>query len=169
MSILPPASDPAQTTVPLQLPQGSVAVRMRVFGTAEQELTAAATPPWPQWMRRLYEVYALQSSRVDASRGEVGVATALAALKERIAHRLGAVSFVCAHLEELGWEVAVSGPDVIAYRVTAPDEARQTMDAHQLTGAVIAVGDVDEQGRVRLYEPWELSAAGGAEWGRGDG
>jgi len=152
----------------LQLPPGSVAVRMRVFGTAEQELAATVAPPWPQWMRRLYEVYALQSSRVDAARGEVGVAVALSALKELIAHRLGVVSFVCAHLEKRGWEIAASGPDVIAYRVTAADAARETLDAHQLTGALIAVGDVDVDGRVRLYEPGELVAAGG-ERGSGDG
>ena len=167
MSTLPPASDPAVSILPLQLPLGSVAVRMRVFGTAEQELAAALAPPWPQWMRRLYEVQALQSSRVDMARGEVGVAAALAALKERIAHRLGAVSFVCAHLEELGWEIAASGSDVIAYRVTPAGAAREVLDAHQLTGALIAVGDVDEQGRLRLYEPWELVATGGVLEGEG--
>lgn len=118
----------------LPLPLGSVAVRMRLFGTAEQELAAALAPPWPQWMRRLYEVYALQSSRVDVARGEVGLSTALAALKEQIGHRLGAVSFVCAHLEELGWEMVASGSDVIAYRVTAAGAAREVLDAHQLTG-----------------------------------
>jgi hypothetical protein len=141
---------------------------MRLFGTAEQELEAAVTPPWPQWMRRLYEVYALQSSRVDAAKGEVGVGTALAAVKERIAHRLGAVGFACAHLEELGWEMAASGADVIAYRVTAAGAAREALDAHQLTGALMAVADLDEQGRVRLYEPWELLAVGGPEGERGD-
>ncbi|HBV93325.1 MAG: hypothetical protein ABSC16_08740 [Candidatus Dormibacteria bacterium] len=168
MSTLQPASDRSASPLPLQLPQGSVAVRMRVFGTAEQELAATVAPPWPHWMRRLYEVYALQSSHVDLERREVGVAVALAALKERIAHRLGAVSFACAHLEELGWEIAASGADVIAYRVTAAGAAREVLDAHQLTGALTAVGDVDEQGRVRLYEPWELAAAGGMEPERGD-
>jgi hypothetical protein len=142
---------------------------MRVFGTAEEELAAMVSPPWPQWMRRLYEVYALQSSRADVTRGEVGVATALAALKERIAHRLGAVSFVCAHLEELGWEIVASGADVIAYRVTAAGAAREVLDAHHLSGALLAVGDVDELGQVRLYEPWELLATGGPERGRRDG
>ncbi len=169
MSTLPPASGRTASTQSLQLPLGSVAVRMRVFDTAEEELAAALTPPWPQWMRRLYEVQALQSSRVDVTRGEVGVSSALAALKERISHRLGAVSFVCAHLEELGWEIAASGPDVIAYRVIPAGAAREVLDAHQLAGALMAVGDVDEQGQVRLYEPWELVATGGSPRGRGDG
>ena len=57
------------------LPEGSVAVRMRIFGPADRELADIVAPPWPRWMRRLYELHALQSSHVDVVTGEVGRAS----------------------------------------------------------------------------------------------
>jgi hypothetical protein len=148
------------TAASLRLPLGSVALRMRLFGPADQELASTVAPPWPRWMRRLFELHALQSSRVDASTGEVGVSAALAALQVRIAHRLETIGFVCAHLEELGWEMEARGADLIAHKVTAAGMARETLEAHQLVSALLAVGDVDEKGRVRLYTPGELEPAG---------
>jgi len=143
------------------LPEGSVAVRMRIFGPADRELADIVAPPWPRWMRRLYELHALQSSHVDVVTGEVGVSAALAALQVRIGHRLETIGFVCAHLEELGWEIDLSGPDLVAHRVTPPQVAREVFAAKHLDGSLLAVGDIDERGLVRLYEPWELGTDGG--------
>jgi hypothetical protein len=147
--------------VPLQLPIGSVALRMRLFGPADHELAETMAPPWPVWMRHLYELHALQSSHVDVVTGEVPVSAALAALQAHLAHRLGMIGFICSHLEEMGWEVGLDGPDLIAHRVTAPGMAREALAASHLESALLAVGDVDERGLVRLYEPWELGPASG--------
>ncbi len=147
------------SSLPPQLPMGSVALRMRLFGPADQELAETIAPPWPVWMRHLYELHALQSSHVDVVTGEVPVSAALAALQAHLAHRLGTIGFVCSHLEEMGWEFSLSGPDLIAHRVTASGMAREALAARHLESALLAVGDVDEQGRVRLYEPGELGVA----------
>ena len=149
------------SSVPPQLPTGSVALRMRLFGPADQELAETIAPPWPVWMRHLYELQALQSSHVDVVTGEVPVSAALAALQAHLAHRLGMIGFVCSHLEEMGWEISPTGPDLIAHRVTAPGMAREALAVGHLESALLAVGDVDEQGRVRLYEPWEFGGATG--------
>jgi hypothetical protein len=149
------------STVPVQLPTGSVALLMRLFGPADQELAETMAPPWPVWMRHLYELHALQSSHVDVVTGEVPVSAALAALQAHLAHRLGMVGFVCSHLEEMGWEITLSGPDLIAHRVTTPGMAREALAAKHLESALLAVGDVDQRGLVRLYEPWELGAGTG--------
>jgi hypothetical protein len=147
------------STLPLRLPTGSIAIRMRLFGPADEELAATLAPPWPVWMRHLYELHALQSSHVDVVTGEVAVSAALAALQTHLAHRLGMIGFVCSHLEEMGWEIAMSGPDLIVHRVTTPGMAREALQTGHLESAVLAVGDVDERGLVRLYEPWELGSA----------
>jgi hypothetical protein len=149
------------STVPLQLPIGSVAFRMRLFGPADHELAETMAPPWPVWMRHLYELHALQSSHVDVVTGEVPVSAALAALQAHLAHRLGMIGFICSHLEEMGWEIGLDGPDLIAHRVTTLGTAREAIAARHLESALLAVGDVDERGLVRLYEPWELGAAAG--------
>jgi hypothetical protein len=145
------------TTATLQLPQGSIALRMRIFGLADEELADTIAPPWPRWMRRLFELQSLQSSRVDTLTGEVGVSAALAALEGRIVHRLHLIIFIAAHLEELGWELEASGSDLIAHKVTAASMARESLETHHLLSALIAVGDVDEKGGVRLYTPGELA------------
>jgi hypothetical protein len=146
------------STVPVQLPTGSIALRRRLFGPADQELAETIAPPWPVWMRHLYELHALQSSHVDVVTGEVPVSAALAALQAHLAHRLGMIGFVCSHLEEMGWEMVMSGPDLIAHRVTTPGMAREALATGHLEGALLAVGDVDERSLVRLYEPWELGS-----------
>jgi hypothetical protein len=150
------------SNLPLQLPLGSVALRMRLFGPADEELEETVAPPWPVWMRHLYEMHALQSSHVDVITGEVSVSAALAALQTHLGHRLGLIGFVCSHLEELGWEIVLTGPDLIVHRVTTPGMAREMLAAQHLESALLAVGDVDEHGVIRLYEPWELVPAIGA-------
>jgi len=147
------------------LPLGSIAIRMRVFGDAGEELARTMAPPWPRWMRRLFELHALGSSHVDTVTGEVGVSAALAALQVRLKQRLETLVFVSGHLEELGWGIELSGPDLIAHKVTVPQTAREALAAHQLEGALVAVSDLDERGQFRLYEPWELWAGGGGRGG----
>jgi hypothetical protein len=144
------------TTTAIALPQGSIALRIRVFGPAEEELAATVAPPWPRWMRRLYELHSLQSADVDVISGEVGVSAALAALHLRISERLKTVGFIAARLEEMGWELEPSGPDLIAHRVTTAQMAREALEAHHLVSALMVVGDVDDRGRIRLYRPEDL-------------
>jgi len=59
----------------------------------------------------------------------------------------------------------MSGPDLIAHRVTTPGMARDALATGHLESALLAVGDVDERSLVRLYEPWELGSAGGTASG----
>ena len=144
---------------PLRLPAGSVAIRMRVFASAQQELTDSMAHPWPRWVRRLYEMHALQSSTTDPVEGIVGVSAVIAALRVRLWHRLDTLGFVCSHLEELGWEIDLSGADLIAHKVTTSGMAREALETEQLEGYLLAVSDTDDRGRLRIYEGGELELA----------
>ncbi len=140
----------------LKLPPGSVAMRLHIFGPANQELTDTLTPPWPRWMRRLYELEAIENPRINVAEGEVEISVALSALKTRLSHRLDMLIWICASLEQMGWEIDLSGADLIAHKVTVPQMARETLDASHVAAILPAVSEVGEDGLPRLYEAWEL-------------
>ena len=139
----------------MRLPVGSVALRMHVFGPAHRELSDVLTPPWPRWMRRLYDLAAFENPSINVAEGEVEVSAALAALKARLSHRLEILSWVCSELERMGWEISLSGADLIAHKVTVPQMAREALDRSHVAAVLPVVSDVDSEGLPRLYESWE--------------
>jgi hypothetical protein len=141
----------------LHLPLGSVALRMRIFGPAGDELGRALTPPWPRWMRRLYGLESFEKPSIDVEEGEVEVSAALGALKTRLAHRLELLSWVCGKLEEMGWEIELSGDDLIAHKVTVPEMARESLASSHVAAVLPAVSEMDGAGHPRLFEAWELA------------
>jgi hypothetical protein len=139
-----------------KLPPGSVALRLHIFGPANRELTETLRPPWPRWMRRLYELEAIENPRINVAEGEVEISAALSALKNRLSHRLDMLIWVCGTLERMGWQIDLSGDDLIAHRVMVPQMARETLDASHVAAILPAVSEVGEDGFPRLYEVWEL-------------
>jgi hypothetical protein len=136
------------------LPRGAVMLRLHLFHPPGEEIADALHPPWPQWMRRLYGLERLGSD-TDPEEGEVSLSAAVAAVATRIKHRLDLVSWCVAALEEIGWEVAMDGDDVIATKVTLPELAREELEEHGIYGPVTKVCDIDEHGLPRIVERWE--------------
>jgi hypothetical protein len=141
----------------IHLPIGSVALRMRLFGSPEAELRDCMQPPWPRWMLRLYELERRRDPRVDPETGEIAAAAALSALKSRLGHRLELLSWICGRLELHGWEIQFAGEHLVASRVMVPERARETLDTAGVAGPLLAVCELDKDGWPRLYESWELA------------
>jgi hypothetical protein len=140
----------------LHLPLGAVAVRMHLFAMPSQEIMHALKPPWPRWMRRLYELEKL-SGAANPEEGEVSLSAAVSAVGTRLRHRLEIVSWCVAALEEIGWDVAVDGEDLVASKVTLPELARAELDEHGIYGPLSHVSELDEHGLPRLVERWETA------------
>ena len=145
----------------VRLPVGSVALRMHLFGPANEDLSSTLQPPWPRWMRRLYSLEAIDNPRINVAEGEVDVSAALAALRTRLSHRLEILSWACSQLERMGWEIDLSGPDLIAHKVTVPQMAREMLEGSHVAAVLPAVSEIDDDGFPRLYEAWELEAGPG--------
>jgi hypothetical protein len=138
----------------VHLPLGAVAVRMHLFAPPSTELMLALQPPWPRWMRRLYELERL-SGAADPAEGEVALSAAVSAVATRLKHRLDIVAWCVAALEEIGWEVALDGEDLVATKVLLPELARAELEAHGINGPLTHVSDLDEHGVPRLLERWQ--------------
>jgi hypothetical protein len=138
----------------LHLPRGAVALRIRPFGPPSEELANALHPPWPRWMRRLYDVERYGTD-IDPSEGETSLSGAVTALATRMKHRLELISWCAAALEEIGWELALDGDDIVASKVTLPELARQELEDHGIYGPLTHVSELDDHGFPRLVERWE--------------
>jgi hypothetical protein len=135
-------------------PRGAVVVRLHLFRSPAEEVAGALRPPWPRWMRRLYELERL-SGAAEPGEGEVSLSAAVAAVGTRLGHRLELVSWCVGALEEIGWEVAMDGDDVVASKVTLPELARIELEEHGIYGPMSNVCDLDERGLPRIVERWE--------------
>jgi hypothetical protein len=137
------------------LPLGAVAVRMQMYASPSVEIEHALKPPWPRWMKRLYELERLAGAAAP-EQGEVSLSAAIAAVGTRLGHRIELISWCAAALEEIGWEVAVDGEAVVASKVTLPELARQELEDHGIYGPLTNVCELDEHGLPRLVERWEM-------------
>lgn len=137
------------------LPRGAVAVRLHMYGSPSQEVQRALHPPWPRWMRRLYELERYAGA-ADPD-GEVSMSAAIGAVSTRLRHRLDLLSWCVGALSEIGWEVSMDGDDVIASRVTLPELARAELEEHGIDGPLSKVCDLDERGLPRIVERWEMA------------
>jgi len=140
----------------LHLPRGAVAVRIRLYGSPATEIENALKPPWPRWMRRLYELERYAGA-ADPAEGEVALSVAIGAVGTRLRHRIELISWCVSAVEEIGWQTAVEGDDVIAYKVALPEVARRELEDHGIQGPLTHVCELDERGLPRLIERWQPS------------
>lgn len=138
----------------VHLPLGAVAVRIQAYGSVSEELAGALQPPWPRWMRRLYDVEH-HGGAADPSEGQVSLSAAVTALATRMKHRLELIAWCASALEELGWELAVDGDVIVASKVTLPELARQELEDHGIYGPLTHVCELDDRGFPRIVERWE--------------
>lgn len=125
---------------------GHVAVRLRLFASAGDELRDVITPPWPRWVKRLYELEEHQDPDMDVDAAAITPSAAVSALSERLRNRLVLVSWTLGVLQELGWEISQDGDSLIASCATTPDVARTSLERAGVAGAMCRVCDIDEDG-----------------------
>ncbi len=130
---------------------GNVAVRLRLFEAAGEELRDVLTPPWPQWVDRLYKLEEHQDPGIDVDAAAITPSAAVSALSERLRNRLVLVSWTLGVLQELGWEIAQDGDSLIASCETTPDAARASLESAGVAGAMCRVCDIDEDGWPLLW------------------
>jgi len=137
-----------------ELPRGAVMLRMHLYLRPGEEVARALKPPWPRWMRRLYELERLGGA-AEPGGEEVSISAAIGAVATRLKHRLELVSWCAGALEQIGWEVAMDGDDVVASKVTLPELARIELEDHGIYGPMSKVCDLDDNGLPRIVERWE--------------
>lgn len=130
---------------------GMTAVRLHLFDEPGEELARALKPPWPRWMRRLYELEESSNEAIDTGHAEVTASAATSAVSEALRHRLDLVAFVAAVLEGLGWEIELRGNDLVATARMTPYEARRVLEDEGVAGPMCAVCDMDEAGWPRMW------------------
>jgi hypothetical protein len=136
------------------LPRGAVAIRLHMYGSPSHEVERALRPPWPRWMRRLYELERYGGG-ASPEEGEVSMSAAIGAVATRLGHRLELLAWCVSALEQIGWEVTMDGDDVVASKVTLPELAREELEEHGIYGPMSKVCDLDERGLPRIVERWE--------------
>lgn len=136
----------------MRLVPGAVALRMPIFDSAHEELRSAIVPPWPQWMRDLYELDETQDPTIDVDAERTSVPAAIGALGSRLRHRLELLASVAGGLQGQGWTLHVDGNNLVATRVINPQHALELLEHDGLAGPLCAVADLDDSGWPRLYE-----------------
>ena len=135
----------------MRIPPGAVALRVPIFESAHDELRSAIEPPWPRWMRDLYELDEAQDEEIVVDAEQTTVPAALGALASRLRHRLELIASVAGGLRRQGWQLHVDGNALVATRVANPQHALEMLDAAGLAGPLCAVADLDDSGWPRLY------------------
>jgi hypothetical protein len=141
-------------------PPGYVALRLHLFRPAGEELRDVLTPPWPQWVKRLYELEQRQDPDMDVDAGAITPSAAVSAMSERLNNRLGLVSWTLGVLQELGWDISQDGDSLIASCETTPDAARASLERAGVAGSMCRVCDIDADGWPLLW--WNSGASSGA-------
>jgi hypothetical protein len=140
----------------ITLRRGAVAVIIRPFASPSAEIRAGLRPPWPRWIRELYQLEARAERTPPPEAGEVSIAAALHALAERHRHRLELSSFVVAAMTDIGWTAVLEGDDVVLSKITRPEFAIEELEAAGVYGPMTKVCELDERGLPRLIESWEV-------------
>ncbi|MGH7722603.1 MAG: hypothetical protein ACRENL_07205 [Candidatus Dormibacteria bacterium] len=135
----------------MRVPVGAVALRIPIFLSAHQELRSAIEPPWPQWMRELYELEQAQDADIDVEAEQTTVAAALGALASRLRQRLELIASLAGGLQSQGWSLDIDGDALVASRVINPRHALELLEEAGLAGPLCAVADMDDAGWPRLY------------------
>ncbi len=135
----------------MRIPLGAVALRIPVFASAHDELRSAIEPPWPQWMRDLYELQEAQDEDIDADAEKTTIPAALGALAARLRQRLELIASLAGGLQRQGWSLHIERDSLVATRVVNPRHALEMLEEAGLAGPLCAVADLDDSGWPRLY------------------
>jgi len=150
MAEWPPFDQTDASLPPVELPPGTVAIRVRLFESQAQEMARAVTAPWPGWMERLYALESLALRSPDPSGEVASLGSAVSALGERLHYRLRVVAFAVSAMEELGWSAEMDENGILLRRErTSPDEAMAELETAGVYGPLCKVCILDSRGR-----PW---------------
>jgi hypothetical protein len=140
---------------PQHLHVGEVALVIVPYRSPGQEVRDALEPPWPEWLRELYGLEALEDPNIEVQSNETSLAAAMSAVAARIHHRVQLISWVLAQLAELGWRLRLEDNDIVATRVLTPTSARAELEKAGVLGPMSKVCDLDDQGYPHLWEAGE--------------
>jgi hypothetical protein len=153
MAKWPPFDQTDASLPPVELPPGTVAMRVRLFESQEREMARAVTAPWPAWMERLYALESLAMRTPDPSGEVVSLGVAVSGLGERLHYRLRVVAFAVSAMEELGWRAEMDENGILLFKEASPDEARDELERAGVYGPLCKVCILDQRGL-----PWIGSA-----------
>lgn len=137
------------TVPPVELPPGSVAMRIRLFETQAIELSKVVRAPWPEWMHRLFALEHLALRTPDPEERVATLGAAVTALAERLKYRLGVVAFAVTAMEELGWRPEVDEDGILLVREGTARDAVDELERAGIYGPLCKVVQVDSTGM-----PW---------------
>jgi hypothetical protein len=149
----PPLDQTDESLPPVELPPGTVAMRVRLFESQAREMARAVVAPWPAWMERLYALESLALRTPDPAAEVASVGAAVSALGERLHHRLRVVAFAVAAMEELGWHAEVDEQGILLTKEGSPHEALAELEREGIYGPLCKVCILDRRG-----VPWIGSA-----------
>ncbi len=115
------------------------------------------TPPWPQWVKRLYELEQHQDPDMNVDAAAITPSAAVSAMSERMKNRLGLVSWTLGVLQELGWDISQDGDSLIAACAITPDAARASLERAGVAGPMCRICDIDADGWPLLW--WNSGAS----------
>lgn len=139
-----------------RIPHGAVALRLHLFERPGIEVLHSLRPPWPRWVQHLYELEDATQEGVDVERGEVTMGTALTATSDRLKYRLDLLAWGVTALEALGWRCELHDDEILAWRITPRAAALEELDEAGIEGPISSVCALDDRGRLRLFDGWEL-------------
>lgn len=128
------------------VPRHRVVVPIRLFELPEVEVERALQPPWPRWMKRLYQLERLGDVEVDPEREEIPLSAAMRAVSSRLHNRLEMIAWVVGALEESGWNCVVARGHVVAWRDLDEATARKDLEAQGIYGPMTHVCIIDARG-----------------------
>ena len=121
-------------------------VVLHIFDTPSAEMIRRLKPPWPDSLKRLYELAQNAQPEIDVDTGAITASAAILAVREELAHRLDLLAFVVLGLEELGWAIQLEGEVLVATAALTPEDAREQLENHGISGAMCVVADLDDSG-----------------------
>jgi hypothetical protein len=132
---------------PVELPPGTVAIRVRLFESQGREMARTVRAPWPTWMERLYELEHLALRTPDPSeQPEASAGAAVTALGEHLQYRLRIAAFVVTAMEELGWRAEVDGHGILLLKRCSPGDAVVELELAGIYGPMCKVCLLDPTG-----------------------
>lgn len=140
-----------QHAVSIRPQRGHTALRVLLFDTPQREVASALTPPWPRWMRRMYDLEEASNEKIAAEQGETTASAAVSALATRLKHRLDVIAFAVGVLEGLQWEVELIDDALIASARMTPYQARHVLEDAGVAGPLSAVCELDDAGWPRMW------------------